>query len=313
MKLRKIPLVVLPFMLLASCGGASNVTPSDVTRLSFKSASSYEYLADLSGEKVEICGFMATSSPVDGSFIFLMNLPYQNCPFCKPNTSQLSNTIEVYPKRGETFSYTTQAIKVSGKLSVAPEGKFFTDPYGYEFSFKIVDAEYSIMKESEMSSDLALWQKLSSSGLVSDLYAMYDYVYFTCMWPTYFVNTHYDVDGNEIKGFYLYPADAEKFLKTEGAQWNYGYQPGYFDNLVNRLEKISKTKFTDVKTNIRKAESLAEYAISELENHNYTYEYQYVSRFDTEDYIFTMNDQTMLKQWETLYIEFTDWIGSFEM
>ena len=34
------------------------------------------------------------------SFMFLMNLPYQSCPFCVPNTSQLSNTMEVYPKKG---------------------------------------------------------------------------------------------------------------------------------------------------------------------------------------------------------------------
>ena len=112
-----------------SCGGGSK----DITSLSFKSASSYDYLKTLDGQWVTINGYIATSSPVDGSFIFLMNLPYQSCPFCVPNTSELSNTIEVYPADGEDFTnFTNQAIKVLGKLDVAPnKDEPFTDRYGY--------------------------------------------------------------------------------------------------------------------------------------------------------------------------------------
>ena len=91
----------------------------NVTKLSFKAASGYDYLKTLDGTLVTISGYMATSSPVDGSFMFLMNLPYQSCPFCVPNTSQLSNTMEIYPKKGESFSYTTQAIQVVGTLEVS--------------------------------------------------------------------------------------------------------------------------------------------------------------------------------------------------
>ena len=54
----------------------------EVTKLSFKSAAEYDYLKTLDGTMVTINGYMATSSPVDGSFMFLMNMPYQNCPFC---------------------------------------------------------------------------------------------------------------------------------------------------------------------------------------------------------------------------------------
>ena len=109
----------------------------DATKLSFKSATSFEELKKLDGQLVSINGYMATSSPVDGGYLFLMNLPYQSCPFCVPNTSQLSNTMAVYAKEGKSFDYTGQAIKVVGKLVVAEsEDQPFMDKYGYEFSFR---------------------------------------------------------------------------------------------------------------------------------------------------------------------------------
>ena len=52
--------------------------------------------------------------------------------------------------------------------------------------------------------------------------------------------------------------------------------------------------------------------VFKLENGNYSYEYTYVPRFDTEDYIFMMDDTTLERKWDMLYSEFVDWIGSFE-
>ena len=136
----------------------------DAVKLSFKSAASFEYLQTLNNKEVTINGYMATSSPVDGSFIFLMNMPYQNCPFCKPNTSQLSNTIEVYPEAKEKFSYTTSAIKIVGTMIVAEDpNKPFTDPFDYQFVFKIIDADYRILKDSDLPEELALWQKFANT------------------------------------------------------------------------------------------------------------------------------------------------------
>ena len=193
------------FLLLAimtssfvACDKNDPIDPNgeNVTKLSFKAASGYDYLKTLDGTLVTISGYMATSSPVDGSFMFLMNLPYQSCPFCVPNTSQLSNTMEIYPKKGESFSYTTQAIQVVGTLEVSEsEDKPFTDMYGYEFCCKIVDATYTIIKAEDLSEDMALWQKIANTDVVNDIYKMYDYVNFLCTWNTYFVNSYTDENG----------------------------------------------------------------------------------------------------------------------
>ena len=312
------------FLLLAimtssfvACDKDDPIDPNgeNVTKLSFKAASGYDYLKTLDGTLVTISGYMATSSPVDGSFMFLMNLPYQSCPFCVPNTSQLSNTMEIYPKKGESFSYTTQAIQVVGTLEVSEsEDKPFTDMYGYEFCCKIVDATYTIIKAEDLSEDMALWQKIANTDVVNDIYKMYDYVNFLCAWNTYFVNSYTDENGVTQPGYFLYASDAENFIYKDGAQYNYGYKEGYFDSIVAEIEAVDKTAFADLVANVRKAEALAKKALGELENKNYTTEYKYVEKFGKEDWVYTLNKgQELAAEMKKIYMEFSNWLGSWEM
>ena len=304
--------VILLIPVISSCQGADD---GEATKLSFKSASTYNYLKTLDGQRVTINGYMATSSPVDGSFMFLMNLPYQSCPFCVPNTSQLSNTMEVYPKKNQSFPYTTQAIKVTGILQVAPsENEFFTDRYGYEFNFKIVDATYQILKAEELGENIAMWQKIASSDVINDIYKMYDYVNFLCAWNTYFINNYTDENGVEHKGFFLYASDAERLIKQDGQQWNYGYQEGYFDSIIAKIKEIDENAFSSLVANVEKAELLATKAIKELDDKSYTSEYKYVEKFDTYDYIYTLTrGEELIEELDSIYQEFSNWLGSWEM
>lgn len=307
--------VILLIALSVSIFLLVNCEKEDATKLSFKSALSYDYLKSIDGKTVTINGYLATSSPADGSFIFLMNMPYQSCPFCVPNTSQLSNTMEVYPKKNQKFSYTNQAVKVTGRLEVAAsEDEPFTDKYGYEFSFKIVDAEYTIIKAEDLSADMALWQKVASSGIVDEIYSMYDYVNFTVAWNTYFVNSFTDSNGEFHKGYYLYPSDAEHYIKTDGKQWNYGYKDGYFDSIVAKIEKLDPEAFSDLIEIVRKAEALAKRGIEELDAKNYTSEYKYIEKFDTNDYVFTLtNGEELTSAMQAEFLAFSSWLSSWEM
>ena len=219
-------LVCATLITCIGCGGDKN--NGQTTQLSFAASAGYDYLKTLDGTRVAINGYMATSSPVDGSFMFLMNLPYQSCPFCEPNTSKLSNTMEIFPKEGEKFSYTAQAIRVEGTLVVAEnEDEPFTDEYGYEFAFKIVDADYKIIKSEDLSENMALWQRIAESDVITEIYRMYDYVNFLTAWDTYFVNPYTGSDGKQYPGYYLHASDAERYLYPDGAQFNYGYKYGY--------------------------------------------------------------------------------------
>ncbi|MBO5682378.1 MAG: hypothetical protein J6S10_00205 [Clostridia bacterium] len=307
--------IIMVCISFSACKKDKEYDASEAVKISFKDASGYDYLKTLDGKLVTINGYMATSSPVDGSFMFLMNLPYQSCPFCVPNTSQLSNTVEIYPKDGEAFSYTSQAIRVVGILEVAEnENEPFTDKYGYEFNFKIVDATYTIIKPEELGEDIALWQKIASSDVVSDIYKMYDYVNFLCAWDTYFVNNYTNDKGETVPGYYLYPTDAENYIYKDGAQYNYGYKEGYFDAIVAKIEAVDKTAFADLVANVRKAEALANDALAELENKNYTFEYKYVEKFGKEDYVYKLNKGEELQaRMNEVYSEFSTWLGGWEM
>ncbi len=308
-------LAIAMIFALCACNKTENTGGENITKLSFKNGADYDYLKTLDGQQVTISGYMATSSPADGSFMFLMNLPYQSCPFCVPNTSQLSNTMEVYPRSGKSFTYTTQAVKVVGTLEVAEsEDKPFTDMYGYEFTCKIVDAYYTIIKAEDVSDEYALWEKIANSDVVTDIYAMYDYVNFVCAWNTYYVNSYEDDNGETQPGFYLYASDALNYITTDGAQWNYGYQAGYFEGIKAKIISIDKEAFSDLIANIDAAKALAEKAIAELEAGNYTSEYQYVEMFDTYDYVYSINiGDELAAEMDELYSEFSDWLGSWEM
>ena len=92
----------------ASCGNDNGGDEIIDNTLSFSQANSVEAMQKLDGKQVNIIGYMSTLSPINGSFMYLMNLPYQSCPFCVPNTTQLSNTMAVYAKTGALLSLPTE-------------------------------------------------------------------------------------------------------------------------------------------------------------------------------------------------------------
>ncbi len=309
-------LALLTLVSLFSLFSCEKKDDQDAVRLSFKNSdASFSYLQSIDGKKVTINGYMATSSPADGSFMFLMNLPYQSCPFCQPNTSKLSNTLEVYPKKGDAFDFTAQAIRVVGTLKVAPsEDKPFSDPYGYEFTYKLVDATFTILKDSDLSAEMALWQKLAESDVISEVYRLYDYVNFVCSWPEYFVNSYTEPDGTVVPGYYLYASDAEYYVETDGAQWNYGYKDGYFENIVKKIRAVDPEAFEDLVENVEKAQVLANDAVLELKQGNYSTETKFVEKFGTTDTVYTLNNGEALKlRFESLYYAFAGWLGEWEM
>lgn len=301
-------ILVCSFMLtFVSC---NNIDYSNPTKISFKSALSYEYLKSLDGTAITINGYMATSSPLDGSYIYLMNLPYQSCPFCLPNTSELSNTMAVYAQKNKKFEYTTQAVKVTGILEVSKDkGTYFTDKYGYEFNFKIVDAYYEILDESELG-DKSLWTEIANSDLITDIYAMYDYLYFTTHWYSYTAQFQSGED-------YLYPDDAIYFITTDGEQFNYGYKDGYFDDLRAQVRAISNTELEPLIQNINEVESLSKEAVNALQNGlNNTNVYKPVSKYsedfgDTRIQYEYVSDE-LQTQYTELFGDFSEWMSSFE-
>lgn len=287
-------------LLLAGCSGAA---PGEegATALKFTDAVSLETLTALDGKTVSIVGYMATLSPLSGKFLYLMNMPYQSCPFCAPNTAQLANTMAVYAPEGQTFGYTDQAIRVTGTLRIED----YTDEYGYVYNYRIADASYEIVDLAALSEDYALWQSIASDGVVAEINSMFDYLHFLCQWTEY-QSGYTDDDGSEIV-YFLYPGDVEMYLQDTGP-YGYAQEAGedYFPGLIERIRAISANDLEDLVTIVESAQQVAATALSELRAGNYTYD-------SAADKYALQKNEELYNAWYDAYSQFALWLAKWEI
>ncbi|MCR4620797.1 MAG: hypothetical protein K5663_01810 [Clostridiales bacterium] len=282
---------------ICSCGSTGAVT-----RLGFSGASNINLLKSLDGKQVEITGYMATVSPVTGEFIYLMNLPYQSCPFCKPNTTELSNTIAVYAKKGSRFDFTDRAVKVTGKLEMGT----YKDEFGYDYSYRIVDAKAQIVELKELSGDYAIWTQLSQNGIVSEVYSMFDFLHLVCQWSDYYLTiTH---ENGETEQVNMWPGDLINLL-NEPEPNGYATQnaPGYFSGLIERVNAVSAEKLRDLSDLLSECEQLKNEALQDIENE------RFVFNESTQGYRQTDYDE-LYEKWYDLYARYTvDFMERWEL
>ena len=282
---------------------SENPAESGTVMLSFSQAQSVDEMQNYDGREVTIIGYMSTLSPISGKFMYLMNLPYQSCPFCVPNTTQLSNTMAVYAKEKDEFEFTDRAIQVTGIMEFGD----YTDEFGYEYSYRIVDATYEVLDTSNMSEQLRLWQQLASTDVISDVYTMFEYVNFLCFWPSYTAQ----FDGGAD---YLYPEDAIYFIETDGAQFNYGFKEGYFEGLIATIESVDPTAFADLVTIIKDAKALCDKGYAELKAGNCTQVAEYSGAFGDGRLQYSLTNSTEFgSEMERLYRLFSNWLASWEI
>ena len=287
-------------LLLAGCSGAA---PGEegATALKFTDAVSLETLTALDGKTVSIVGYMATLSPLSGKFLYLMNMPYQSCPFCAPNTAQLANTMAVYAPEGQTFGYTDQAIRVTGTLRIED----YTDEYGYVYNYRIADASYEIVDLAALSEDYALWQSIASDGVVAEINSMFDYLHFLCQWTEY-QSGYTDDDGSEVV-YFLYPGDVEMYFQDTGP-YGYAQEAGedYFPGLIERIRAISANDLEDLVTIVESAQQVAATALSELRAGNYTYD-------SAADKYALQKNEELYNAWYDAYSQFALWLAKWEI
>ena len=287
-------------LLLAGCSGAA---PGEegATALKFTDAVSLETLTALDGKTVSIVGYMATLSPLSGKFLYLMNMPYQSCPFCVPNTTQLANTMAVYAPEGQTFGYTDQAIRVTGTLRIED----YTDEYGYVYNYRIADASYEIVDLAALSEDYALWQSIASDGVVAEINSMFDYLHFLCQWTEY-QSGYTDDDGSEVV-YFLYPGDVEMYLQ-DTSPYGYAQEAGedYFPGLIERIRAISANDLEDLVTIVESAQQVAATALSELRAGNYTYD-------SAADKYALQKNEELYNAWYDAYSQFALWLAKWEI
>ena len=283
---------------LTACGGKSAAS-AEVTKLNFSDA--MEDLRNLDGKTVTLTGYMATLSPMSGEYIYLMNMPYQSCPFCIPNTTQLANTIAVYAASGSSFEYTDRPVKIVGKMEIGD----YTDEYGYQYSYRIADASCEVVDLSDVSADYALYQSLAEDGVIADIYAMFDYLFFVSQWTEY-QGGGVDESGNQVT-YNLYPGDVEHYLEDDGP---YGYaaqaSEDYFPGLIRRVEAISADGLTDLVEVLDAAREAEQYARDQLASGNYAYD------AGADKYTLDESEQ-LYNNYRAVYAQFDEWLAKYEL
>ena len=302
--MRKIIALILVLALsfsLTGCGAEKKDNSSNITSISFSDAISLERIQELNGQKVSIVGYMATMSPISGKYMYLMNMPYQSCPFCLPNTTQLSNTMAVYAPEGKTFEYTDQAIRITGTMLVED----MVDEFGYAYNYRIADAAYEVVDLSTISAEYALWQAIASDGVVAELNAMFDYLFFLCQWTEY-QGSYVDESGAAVE-FFMYPGDVEQYLTDESA---YGYADkyaaSYFPGLIARIRAISADGLEDLVAIVEAAQQQADIALAELNSGAYTYD-------EAADKFTLDKSDELYAQFYEVYYRFSDWLTRWEL
>ena len=288
--------LILAACALSGCGGGS----AEAQKLSFSASASIETIRTLNGKPVTLTGYMATLSPLSGDYIYLMNLPYQSCPFCVPNTQQLANTMAVYAAKGQKFDYTDRPVQITGTLELGD----FTDEYGYTYNYRIVDAKAQVVDLSEVSSEYALYQSLAEDGVIGDINSMFDYLLFLCQWTEY-QSSYIDDSGAQVV-YYLYPGDVENILQAEDP---YGYaketSADYYPSLKRRVQAIG-SGLDDLVDILDAAQALETYARGELANG----EYEYDAAADK----YTLNHNADLyDQFYAVYGDFSQWLTKYEL
>ena len=293
-----IAVLALVAACLTGCGGAKS---AEARKLSFAESVSIDAIRALDGQPVTITGYMATLSPLSGDYIYLMNLPYQSCPFCVPNTQQLANTMAVYAAKGKTFEYTDRPVKITGRMELGD----FTDEYGYAYNYRIADANCETVDLSQVSAEYAMYQSLAEDGVIADVNGMFDYLLFVCQWTEY-QSSYTDENGQDVT-YYLYPGDVENMLADDSG---YGYAAqaaeDYFPGLVRRVKNVGGDSLKELTDIIDDAGALEQYARGALAEGRYSYD-------EAADKYVLDDSAELYDRFYEVYGRFCQWLTQYEL
>ena len=147
-------------------------------QIRFSDLVSLSDLQEYNNKTVTAIGYLSPITSYDGSLGYLMNLPYQTCPYCMPSDTKITNTISIFSKSGKKIEFTEAAIMVRGTLKLEE----YTDAYGYSYNYRIVDATIEEADTSELGEKIVLYNKLAEkeimTNLMETLYAVDNNVYY---------------------------------------------------------------------------------------------------------------------------------------
>ena len=235
------------------------VNDDGYVELKFKNTNSDEYIRSLDGKKVTMTGYLSVLSPISGKFAYLMNMPYQNCPYCVPGTSAIYNTLAIYAKNNEKIAFTNEPVTVKGTLEIGT----FKDEFEYEYSVRIKDAEVEKADVAKLSENILMYSAISQEGLVDEMN-----------------NVINEIDQIIYYDYYqtYYGVSPENLVKFETVK---------IDKIISRLMAINATAYSDIIKVMKDAKALAITANSNLDMKDYEKNKSLQSELDNVFYGFS--------------------------
>lgn len=179
-KIKNVIMLLACVALLFTLTGCSNEKSEDIKKttlkadrimadgsyqIRFRDLVSIKDLEEYNNKTVTAIGYLSPITSYDGSFGYLMNLPYQTCPYCLPSDTKITNTIAVFSKNGKKISFTEAAVTVKGTLKIEP----YTDQYGYSYNYRIVDCVIENADTSALGEKITLYNKLAEKEILTKL------------------------------------------------------------------------------------------------------------------------------------------------
>lgn len=151
MKSRIITLILLITIIATSCSKGTNekITSNILFTSLYKTSEGVKEVSSaikiLDGQQVKIKGYMARQSPVDNSFIYLVNMPYMSCPFCVVTDNTMLEVISIYNNDNSPIYFIDKPVEIIGTLEVSEK----TDEFNYTTQFRIFADTIKTLVESE--------------------------------------------------------------------------------------------------------------------------------------------------------------------
>jgi len=164
MKNKKILFLLLAILMLGILSGCGN-SSDEVYRIRFKDLVKLDDLQKYNNKTVEAVGYLSPIGAYDGSFTYLMNLPYQTCPYCDPSDVKITNTIAIFAKEGSKIEFTEAAVIVSGTLKLEE----YTDSYGYSYNYRLVDVTVTQADSSIAGDKVVLYNEIADKEILDNL------------------------------------------------------------------------------------------------------------------------------------------------
>lgn len=253
--LKKAVVLISTIVMISALGGCSNTKLQEVdgvTELKFKDTIETSELKKLDSKTVSMIGFMSTSTPLNGEFTYLMNMPYQNCAFCVPNTNSLVNTIAVYAPEGKSFKFTDVPVKITGTL----EFKNITDSMGYTYEYRIKDAELEPADISELEEDIKIYTALINQGFAESMENVFTTIYKTI---------NYENQDVKVEELQLLDTDLTKDIKSMFENLD----KSNYEEMISMIESIDKL-IIDINSDIEanNYDTIWQYNIKVIELYN---------------------------------------------